>query len=97
MESFLVAGVGFFIALPSRIVVARRSQAPSFNSLLGGVSLRENAAPRRFRLLTHVLLRRPWWQFKISTSEQKKETNPIGLVSFFWLRGWDLNLTASGL
>ena len=41
-------GVGFFIARPSHIVVARRSQATSFNSLLGGVSLRENAAPRRF-------------------------------------------------
>ena len=47
------AGVGLFIARPRRIVVRRRLRAlGSADSLLCGVSLRENTAPRYFHSLT---------------------------------------------
>ena len=66
--------MGFFIALPSRIVVARRSRAPSFNSLLCGVSLRENATPWPFHSLTHDLLRRPFGTEPFSEPKRKGST-----------------------
>ena len=66
--------MGFFIALPSRIVVARRSQASSFNSLLCGVSLRENATPWPFHSLTHDLLRRSFGTEPISEAKRKGST-----------------------
>ena len=52
----MVAEVGFFIALPGRIVVCLRLRLlGSAYSLLCGVSLRENTTPWWFRLLAHDL------------------------------------------
>ena len=55
----LVAGVGFFIALPSRIVVCCRLRTlGSAHSLLGGVSFEKRTHCVLFSALTHSLRRR---------------------------------------
>ena len=49
-----------------------------------------------FCSLTHDLLRRSWSNSK-SAPQTKKIKQSIWTALSFWLRGWDLNLTASGL
>ena len=71
---FLVAGVGFFIALPSRIVVCRRLRLlGSAYSLLCGVSLAHPLPPPEVVVAIQNL----------ASKERKKQTHPIGCLFFF--------------
>ena len=70
----MAAGMGFFIARPSRIVVSRASVACLRYSLLCGVSRRENVPPAPFHLLTHDLLRRSLGTEPISKAKRKGST-----------------------
>ena len=85
--SFLVAGVGFFIARPSRIVVCSRLRLLGLAYfLLCGVSRRENTTPWCFRLLTHSLCRREAAAeavARIAPRQQQKDRPPEWVVCSF--------------
>ena len=94
--SFLVAEVGFFIALPSRIVETgvKRSFTPVSPCFVG----------YRYAKIAHcaVFACSPTTSFGArggnSKSAPHPKRKPTRLGWFpFWLRRWDLNLTTSGL
>ena len=95
--SFLVAGVGFFIALHRRIVVCRRLDASLTlglaYSLRLAVSLGENDTQSFSPALPTTS--------SVGRGEQTSLLQPTEKAPFWvplrWLRGWDLNLTTSGL
>ena len=94
---YLVAEVGFFIALHRRIVVCRRLDASltlgSAYSLRLAVSLRQKQHSVVFALLptTSSVGREAQTSFPQPTKKDTKR------CPFRWLRRWDLNLTTSGL
>gem|GEM_PF-4693793 len=92
--AFLVAGVGFFIARPSRIVeMCAKLSFASFLLAWWGIASRKRRTVA-FRLLTHDLLRR---SSKAKPTHNQKGKAVRWTALPFWLRGWDLNLTTSGL
>ena len=80
----------------SRLTSPRRFAYTRLIMLLIFVNRFVKTILNRFYLLPHSLLRRSFGQVRSQLNKRKSRSDWI-CFSFVWLRGWDLNLTTSGL